>query len=39
MIDMQWRLSHTITIIGALGWIALWYLAGALLELWLRRWV
>jgi hypothetical protein len=37
---MQWRLSHTITtIIGAGLWIALWWLVGALLELWLRRWV
>lgn len=36
---MSWRLSHIITItIGAVGWILLWYLAGAVGYMLLRRW-
>ena len=36
---MSWRLSHIITItIGAVLWIALWWLVGAVGYLLLRRW-
>jgi hypothetical protein len=36
---MQWRLSHTIALLaGAALWVALWYLAGALIYFVVETW-